>query len=107
MSLRRVDPASNCFRFYRLDIERDLFGQTVLARRWGRLGSYGRSRFDDYPDEEAARAALAAMVLAKQRRGYRDDMSALRTPSAQRSSPEGLTFEAALVDEASEPPLPF
>jgi predicted DNA-binding WGR domain protein len=41
MSLRRVDPASNCFRFYLLDIERDLFGQTVLARRWGRIGTYG------------------------------------------------------------------
>jgi predicted DNA-binding WGR domain protein len=85
MSLRRIDAEANCYRFYVLDIEKDLFGETVLARRWGRIGTYGKARFDQYPDEEAARAALAALVLAKQKRGYRDAMpSFLGAPKTQR-----------------------
>ena len=37
-----VPGARNVARFYALMIERDLFGRTVLVRRWGRIGSRGR-----------------------------------------------------------------
>jgi predicted DNA-binding WGR domain protein len=107
MSLRRIDEAQNLFRFYALDIEQDLFGKTLLARRWGRIGTYGRARFDEYPDEGAAQVALAAMALAKQRRGYRNGISCLHAPTNQRGDQHGHTFETAPIDETSEPPLPF
>jgi predicted DNA-binding WGR domain protein len=42
MHLRRVDPAQNIRRFYRLDIEPDLFGGVMLMKEWGRIGARGR-----------------------------------------------------------------
>jgi predicted DNA-binding WGR domain protein len=108
MSLRRIDADANCHRFYALDVERDLFGQTLLARRWGRIGTYGKARFDQYPNEEAARAALAALVLAKQKRGYRDATPLLsRALKTERYCHDVNTFEHAPIDETREPTLPF
>ena len=48
-------------RFYSLVVERDLFGRTVLVRRWGRLGTAGRTRLDEHKGEGEALATLAAM----------------------------------------------
>ncbi|GEO19143.1 WGR domain-containing protein [Microvirga aerophila] len=108
MSLRRIETEANYHRFYALELERDLFGQTLLARRWGRIGTCGKARFDQYPDEEAARAALAALVLAKQKRGYRDSMASfLGTQKTQRDACHDQPFEHAPIDEAREPTLPF
>jgi predicted DNA-binding WGR domain protein len=58
-------------RFYSLEVEWDLFGRVVLVRRWGRLGTAGRTRLDEHKGEGEALAALVAMQAAKQRRGYR------------------------------------
>jgi predicted DNA-binding WGR domain protein len=69
--LRRIDPGKNMARFYSLEVERDLFGRVVLVRRWGRLGTAGRTRLDEHKGEGEALAALASMQRAKQRRGYR------------------------------------
>jgi hypothetical protein len=41
LALRRIDPEQNLSRFYTLVIERDLFGQVVLVRPWGRIGGGG------------------------------------------------------------------
>jgi predicted DNA-binding WGR domain protein len=58
-------------RFYFLEVEKDLFGRDVLVRRWGRIGTTGKTRLDEYRGEEAAQAALQAIQAAKQRKGYR------------------------------------
>jgi predicted DNA-binding WGR domain protein len=108
ISLRRIEAEANCHRFYALDVERDLFGQILLARRWGRIGTCGKARFDQYPDEGAARTALAALVLAKQKRGYHDAMpSFLGTQKPQRDACHDQSFEHAPIDAAREPLLPF
>jgi predicted DNA-binding WGR domain protein len=108
ISLRRIDAEANCYRFYVLDIERDLFGQTVLARRWGRMGTYGKARFDQYPDEDAAHAALAALALNKQKRGYRDATPPfLKVLKTERYCHDGNSFDHAPIDEMREPTLPF
>ena len=39
VNLRRVDPAPNMRRFYRLDMQPDLFGGVLLAKEWGRIGA--------------------------------------------------------------------
>jgi predicted DNA-binding WGR domain protein len=57
-------------RFYSLDVERDLFGRVVLVRRWGRIGTAGKVRLDEYEGEGAALAALHALQQRKMRRGY-------------------------------------
>jgi predicted DNA-binding WGR domain protein len=68
--LRRIDPAKNMNRFYSLEVERDLLGRLILVRRWGRIGTTGKIRLDEYGGEGEALAALQALHIAKKRNGY-------------------------------------
>ena len=72
VTLARIRPEQNEQRFYHLEIRPDLFGRTMLVRRWGRIGTSGRQRLDLHPDTGAALNALAQLVRAKRRRGYRE-----------------------------------
>jgi predicted DNA-binding WGR domain protein len=69
--LRRIDPARNMRRFWSADVERDLFGKVVLVRRWGRIGTAGKVRVDEYPDEARALGSMEALRARKMRREYR------------------------------------
>ena len=80
VTLRRIDPAQNMARFYALEVERDLFGRIVLARRWGRIGTGGKVRLEGYTGEGEAMAALLALEAAKRRRGYQLVPSSVRGP---------------------------
>ena len=71
-SLVRVHPERNQWRYYRMEVWPDLFGRALLVRHWGRIGTHGRRRLDPYPDPGAAINALARLLWAKRRRGYRD-----------------------------------
>ena len=68
--LRRIDPAKNMNRFYSLEVERDLLGSVVLVRRWGRIGSAGKTRLDEHKGEGEAFAALQALQNTKRKKGY-------------------------------------
>jgi predicted DNA-binding WGR domain protein len=68
--LRRIDPDKNMARFYSMEVERDLLGRVVLVRRWGRIGSTGKTRLDEHAGEGEALAALEALQIAKTRKGY-------------------------------------
>lgn len=70
VELRRIDPARNMSRFYRLDIERDLFGGFLLLKQWGRIGARGRVTAARYEDQSPALAALQKQAERKRRRGY-------------------------------------
>lgn len=70
VTLRSVDPEANRFRFYRMAVSRDLFGDWVLVRQWGRFGTWGRQALEPFPSEGAARVAMALVMRAKRRRGY-------------------------------------
>jgi WGR domain len=48
LHLRRTDPARNMCRFYRLDIQPDLFGRVLLTKQWGRVGTQGRMMIESY-----------------------------------------------------------
>jgi predicted DNA-binding WGR domain protein len=71
-TLTRIRPKQNEWRYYRLEIWPDLFGRTLLARHWGRIGTQGRYRLDPYPDTTTALNALATLAHSKRRRGYQD-----------------------------------
>lgn len=71
LHLQRRDAARNMARFYCLSVERSLFGDAVLVREWGRIGTRGRRRLDLFADDAAAREAFARLAGAKLRRGYR------------------------------------
>lgn len=68
--LRREDPSRNMHRFYRMVVQRSLFGGASLIREWGRIGRAGQIRIDHHPDEGRAVDALADLASAKRKRGY-------------------------------------
>ena len=63
-------------RFYRLDVQLDLFGEWCLVREWGRIGRTGRTCTNAFPNAQEAEAALKRLSAAKVRRGYRNMMVA-------------------------------
>ncbi|WP_306051545.1 WGR domain-containing protein [Oceaniradius stylonematis] len=69
--IERRDPDRNMARFYALAIEGTLFGQTCLIRRWGRIGSRGRTVQHSFDSEREAVGLFLELLRAKKLRGYR------------------------------------
>jgi predicted DNA-binding WGR domain protein len=70
VTLHRVDPKRNMNRYYRLDVQPDLFGEWGLIREWGRIGQPGQMTLELYPTAAQAEAAMQLQQAAKQDRGY-------------------------------------
>jgi len=70
LQLQRIDPDRNMRRYYRMSVERDLFGGASLIREWGRLGARGQRRIEPHVDEGEAVSALLKLAHSKRRRGY-------------------------------------
>ena len=70
VQMRRIDPARNMRRFYRLSVQCDLFGRASLVREWGRIGFRGQMMIEIHPDEGKAITALMKLAAVKKRRGY-------------------------------------
>ena len=68
--LRRLDPTRNMRRFYRLDVQPDLFGGVLLMKEWGRIGARGRVMAERYDNKALALDALRRQAERKRRRGY-------------------------------------
>jgi predicted DNA-binding WGR domain protein len=68
--LRRIDDARNMRRFYRLDLQPDLFGGVLLVKQWGRIGTAGRIVDESYDSEARAAEAMQRQAERKRRRGY-------------------------------------
>ena len=68
LTLHRVDPAGNMHRYYRLDVQPDLFGEWCVIREWGRIGRLGRVRVEAYPAETQAMTKLMRVQSRKQGR---------------------------------------
>jgi predicted DNA-binding WGR domain protein len=68
--LHRTDPAKNMRRFYRLDVQPDLFGQWCFIREWGRIGRAGQVHTVPYPTAAEAHEALVIRQRMKERGGY-------------------------------------
>jgi predicted DNA-binding WGR domain protein len=70
VQMRRIVPARNIRRFYRLSVQRDLVGRASLVREWGRIGFRGQMMVETHPDEGKAITALMKLAAVKKRRGY-------------------------------------
>lgn len=68
--LYRIDEAKNMHRFYRLDVQRDLFGAWCVMREWGRIGSAGQTRSALFSTSEEAQTELNRQRRIRERRGY-------------------------------------
>jgi predicted DNA-binding WGR domain protein len=67
----RIDPSRNMARYYEIAAHDDLFGATCLVRRWGRIGTLGKTRIEVFADRSAAARAMERLAAAKRRKGYR------------------------------------
>lgn len=70
ITLMRRDFSRNMQRFYRLDVQPDLFGAWCFIREWGRIGQPGQVLTVPYPTPDAAQQALDRQRRAKERKGY-------------------------------------
>ncbi len=70
VELHRIDEARNMRRFYRLDMQPDLFGGFLLVRQWGRIGSRGRIVAERFDNATLAVEAITQHAARKARRGY-------------------------------------
>ena len=68
--LHRRDAARNMARFYCLAIDTDVFGQVLAIRRWGRIGTTGRSQATACASLQIAMALNARQATRKRQRGY-------------------------------------
>lgn len=68
--LRCIDPSRNRRRFYHMTVQRNLFGEWVLMREWGRIGRAGRLKSEQFGQAVLATEKLSALIRQKTRRGY-------------------------------------
>jgi predicted DNA-binding WGR domain protein len=73
VTLKRIEPSTNCFRFYRLAVEPNLFGDYSLVIHWGRLGRFGRFRIASSGPREDVEALAMRAARRKLARGYQSD----------------------------------
>ncbi len=70
LCIERSDMPQNMARFYAMSIEETLFGHPCLIRRWGRIGSIGRTVQHSFYEEREAVELFLALLRVKRRRGY-------------------------------------
>jgi len=70
ITLYRINPEKNMRRFYRLDVQPDLFGQQCLMREWGHIGRGVQIRAIPYTTLAEAQAAFEKQRAVKEKRGY-------------------------------------
>jgi predicted DNA-binding WGR domain protein len=71
--LYRIDSSKRMYRYYRMDLQPDLFGEWCLMKEWGRIGSGGQTRSVPFPTPQEAQGARDRQRRAKERRGYSMD----------------------------------
>ena len=71
VDLVRIEPEAGRFRFYRLALQRDLFGGTALLREWGPIGRPGTVRVRTLATEAEAAVLFDRALARRRRRGYR------------------------------------
>jgi predicted DNA-binding WGR domain protein len=68
--LRRIDADTNMARFYCIDLAATLFGEVTVLRRWGRIGTCGRTSLETWLSAGEAEASANRTLWQKTRRGY-------------------------------------
>ena len=65
ITLTRKDAARNLYRFYRLDVQPDLFRDWCLVKECGRIGCPGKVRFTPFPTAAEAQAAMERSAASR------------------------------------------
>lgn len=69
--VERSDASRNMARYYAMSIERNLFGDICLLRKWGRIGAKGQMMVHHFGREEEAVHLFLELLRQKRKRGYR------------------------------------
>ncbi|AKI03542.1 hypothetical protein IMCC20628_04878 (plasmid) [Hoeflea sp. IMCC20628] len=77
--VERTDASKNMARYYAMEISGTLFGEACLTRTWGRIGSRGQSRMQQFESEGEAVDLFLDLMRKKHKRGYRS-RSPMRKP---------------------------
>lgn len=68
--IERTDQQKNMARFYSLAIEKTLFDEICLRRRWGRIGTKGQELVHYFESEKEAVSLFLDLARRKRSRGY-------------------------------------
>ncbi|WP_075292991.1 WGR domain-containing protein [Pararhizobium arenae] len=66
----KVNTVARMARFYRVAIEPSLLDGFIVVRRWGRIGTYGRTREQHFKSERDAMVEFLLWLRRKRARGY-------------------------------------
>lgn len=72
--LEKINPEDNCFRFYNLSIEGDLFEPHALVAHWGRIGTRGRQAIRASGSRSEVEDAARKILRLRERHGYSPDL---------------------------------
>lgn len=70
ITLYRINATDNMRRFYRLDLQPDLFGCWLLVKEWGRIGQPGQMQLTSFPTMTDAQQDFRRQRRIKEKRGY-------------------------------------
>jgi hypothetical protein len=62
ITLEARNPERDCFRSYRIEVGRDLFGVWIVEASYGRIGGQGRTVRYSTPDEHAAKEKVQSIL---------------------------------------------
>lgn len=65
--LQAIDPARNIARAYTIEFGQDLFGEWVLRRHWGRIGTQGQIQEMVIPSEQAGLRIIGSWLRQRAR----------------------------------------
>ena len=77
----------NCYRFWDVSIERDLLGDLLLVKHWGRIGAFGSLKKTVVSDIEEAKTLVLKHIA---RRRYSSKRLGVFYVEISRDDPEGL-----------------
>lgn len=66
----KIVPEQNCFRFYELMVEEDLFTDRSLTVRWGRIGRPGSLRIKGSGTAQEMDKLAGDLMSRRLKRGY-------------------------------------
>ena len=65
--LQAIDPARNIARAYAIEFGQDLFGEWLLRRHWGRIGTQGQVQEMVIPSEQAGLRIIGSWLRQRSR----------------------------------------
>ncbi|WP_226781392.1 WGR domain-containing protein [Oceaniglobus trochenteri] len=68
--MEKIEPETNCYRFYEIRIEPDLFAERSLVVSWGRIGQRGRMAVRGSGDRLSVECLAATICKTRLKRGY-------------------------------------